>query len=71
MVPALTLFELDEMMTAYASYEKLSEIIRHRFEDAKATLRELFARIVFNILCGNPDYHARNHAAFGDGINWS
>ena len=67
MVSALTLFELDEMMAAYASYEKLAEIIRHRFIDAKATLRELFARIVFNILCGNTDDHARNHAAFWDG----
>ena len=67
MVSALTLFELDEMMAAYASYEKLAEIIRHRFKDAKATLRELFARIVFNILCGNTDDHARNHAAFWDG----
>lgn len=67
MVSALTLFELDEMMAAYASYEKLAEIIRHRFVDAKATLRELYSRIVFNILCGNTDDHARNHAAFWDG----
>lgn len=67
MVSALTLFELDEMLAAYASYEKLAEIVRHRFVDAKATLRELFTRIVFNILCGNTDDHARNHAAFWDG----
>lgn len=67
MVSALTLFELDEMMAAYASYEKLAEIIRHRFVDAKDTLRELFSRIVFNILCGNTDDHASNHAAFWDG----
>ena len=67
MVSALTLFELDEMMAAYASYEKLAEIIRHRFVDAKATLRELYSRLVFNILCGNTDDHARNHAAFWDG----
>ena len=67
MVSALTLFELDEMMAAYASYEKLAEIIRHRFTHAKATLRELFSRIVFNVLCGNTDDHARNHAAFWDG----
>ena len=67
MVSALTLFELDEMMAAYASYEKLAEIIRHRFKDPKATLRELFGRLVFNILCGNTDDHARNHAAFWDG----
>jgi serine/threonine-protein kinase HipA len=67
MVSALTLFELDEMMAAYASYEKLAEIIRHRFVDPKATLRELFSRLVFNILCGNNDDHARNHAAFWNG----
>jgi len=67
MVSALTLFELDEMIAAYASYEKLAEIIRHRFINPKATLRELFSRIVFNILCGNTDDHARNHAAFWDG----
>jgi len=67
MVSALTLHELDEMMAAYTSYEKLAELIRHRFKDAKATLRELYARMVYNILCGNTDDHARNHAAFWDG----
>ncbi len=67
MVSALTLFELDEMMAAYASYEKLAEIVRHRFVNSTATLRELFSRMVFNILCGNTDDHARNHAAFWDG----
>ena len=67
MVSALTLFELDEMMAAYASYEKLAEIIRHRFNEPKTTLRELFSRIVFNILSGNTDDHARNHAAFWNG----
>ena len=67
MVSALTMFELDEMMAAYASYEKLAEMIRHRFKNPKVTLRELFSRIVFNILCGNTDDHARNHAAFWDG----
>lgn len=68
MVSALTLFELDEMMVRYASYEILAEIIRHRFYNASATLKELFSRLVFNILCGNNDDHARNHAAFWDGI---
>lgn len=71
MVSALTLFELDEMMASYASYEKLAEIIRHRFVDAKATLREVFSRLVFNILSGNTDDHARNHAAFWDGYRLS
>jgi serine/threonine-protein kinase HipA len=67
MVSALTMLELDEMMAGYASYESLAEIIRHRFVDAQTTLRELFSRIVFNILCGNTDDHARNHAAFWNG----
>ncbi|KEO60018.1 phosphatidylinositol kinase [Thioclava indica] len=67
MVSALTMLGLDEMMARYASYEELAEIIRHRFTDPKGTLRELYGRIVFNILCGNTDDHARNHAAFWDG----
>lgn len=67
MVSALTMLELDEMMARYASYEELATIIRHRFTEPKATLREMFARIVFNILCGNTDDHARNHSAFWDG----
>ncbi len=67
MVSALTLFGLDEMMARYASYEELTDIIRQRFDEPKATLRELYGRLVFNIVCGNTDDHARNHAAFWDG----
>ncbi len=71
MVSALTILGLDEMMARYCSYEDLAEIIRNRFEFPKKTLRELFSRLVFNILCGNTDDHARNHAAFWDGKNLS
>ncbi len=67
MVSALTLFGLDDMMARYASYETLAEIIRYRFTEPKDTLKELFSRLVFNILCGNTDDHARNHAAFWNG----
>ncbi len=67
MVSALTLFGLDEMMARYASYEVLAEIVRHRFTSPKATLHELYGRLVFNVLCGNTDDHARNHAGFWDG----
>ena len=31
------------------------------------TLKELFVRMTFNLLVGNPDDHARNHAGFWDG----
>ncbi|HSC21320.1 MAG TPA: HipA domain-containing protein, partial [Solirubrobacterales bacterium] len=41
--------------------------VRARFTEPKATLKELFSRIVFNILCSNNDDHPRNHAAFWDG----
>ncbi len=67
MVSALTLLELDELMARYASYDQLATVVRHRFSEPKETLRELFSRIVFNILCGNTDDHARNHAAFWNG----
>lgn len=66
-VSALTMLKLDETEARYASYEELAEIIRHRFTKPKQTLEELFGRIVFNILSGNTDDHARNHAAFWDG----
>jgi serine/threonine-protein kinase HipA len=59
------------MMARYASYADLAELIRGRFTDAKTTLRELFARIAFNILVGNTDDHARNHAAFWNGESLS
>ena len=68
-VSALTMFELDEMMARHASYQLLAEIIRLRFRSPRNDLRELFARLTFNILCGNTDDHARNHAAFWDGRN--
>jgi serine/threonine-protein kinase HipA len=67
MVSALTMLGLDEMMARYASYEELAHLIRHRFTEPKATLRELYGRLCFNVLCGNTDDHARNHAAFWDG----
>jgi serine/threonine-protein kinase HipA len=67
MVSALTILELDEYAARYASYADLAQIVRSRFVEPAATLRELFSRIVFNVLTGNTDDHARNHAAFWDG----
>jgi serine/threonine-protein kinase HipA len=67
MVSALTILGLEDMTARYASYVDFAEIIRHRFTEPKATLKELFCRLVFNIMCGNTDDHARNHAAFWNG----
>ncbi len=67
-VSALTILELDaEREARYATYHELAQIIRARFTRARDTLHELFARIVFNILVGNIDDHARNQSAFWDG----
>lgn len=67
MVSALTMFGLNDMTARYAGYEDFAEIIRHRFIEPQKTLKELYSRLVYNILCGNTDDHARNHAAFWDG----
>jgi serine/threonine-protein kinase HipA len=67
LVSALTMLGLPEIAPREASYAKLAQIVRERFTDPKETLRELFSRITFNILSGNTDDHARNHAAFWDG----
>ncbi len=67
MISALTMFGLSDMTARYASYEDLAHIIRMSFANPKDSLKEMFSRLVFNILSGNTDDHARNHAAFWDG----
>lgn len=67
LVSALTMLGLPETAPREASYSNLVPIIRRLFTDAGPTLRELFERIIFNILSGNTDDHARNHAGFWDG----
>ena len=62
---ALTILGLDEFTGArYGSYADLADHIRQSFTSPAATLRELFSRVVFNILVGNTDDHPRNHAAY-------
>lgn len=67
MLSALSLLNLHEMEARYAHYQDLADLIRQQFEDPKASLKELFQRLSFNVLIGNTDDHARNHAAFWDG----
>jgi serine/threonine-protein kinase HipA len=67
MVSALTMLGLRPVDGHYGSYPDLADVIRKRFTEPDLTLRELFSRIVFNIIVGNTDDHARNHAAFWDG----
>ncbi len=44
----------------------VTSIFLQRFQDSEL---ELFGRLTYNILCGNTDDHACNHAAFWDGKN--
>ena len=67
MISALTIFGAHELSAHHCSYVDLADAIRARFTNPRETLREVFLRMVFNILVGNTDDHARNHAAFWDG----
>jgi serine/threonine-protein kinase HipA len=66
-VSALTVLGLPEEAGRYATYYDFADRLRAEAAEPAATLRELFSRIVFNILVSNTDDHARNHAAFWDG----
>jgi serine/threonine-protein kinase HipA len=70
-VSALTILELAEHEARYASYPDIADNIRKNFYQPTEALRELFARIVFNVCVGNTDDHARNHAALWDGSQLS
>jgi serine/threonine-protein kinase HipA len=72
LVSAATVLSMQTIVAAqHFSYVELADEIRRRFVNPDANLRELFSRIMFNILVGNTDDHARNHAAFvlDDGLD--
>lgn len=71
-VSAATILSMQTIVAAqHFTYVELADEIRARFVNPDANLRELFSRIMFNILVGNTDDHARNHAAFviDDGLD--
>lgn len=71
-VSALTLLNGNEADMDDLSYtDDFAPFIRKSFSAPRSNLHELFGRMVFNILCGNSDDHARNHAAFWDGVTLS
>jgi serine/threonine-protein kinase HipA len=66
-VSAATVLGLDPYLGArYASYHELADRLR-AVSTNPDDARELFARITFNVIVGNTDDHARNHAAIWDG----
>lgn len=67
MLSALTLLDLDDTEGTLASYPDLSEVLLRHARDARGERADLFRRMAFNILVGNEDDHAKNHACFWNG----
>jgi serine/threonine-protein kinase HipA len=59
---ALSLMEWDERDRTLWSYPALADRMRAAILAQPEELRELFRRMVFNVLCRNIDDHPRNHA---------
>jgi len=72
MVSGLTVLGLDERWAWEASYPGLVDRLREDSVSFRKSATELFGRMVFNVLIGNTDDHARNHAFFlTDGVGLS
>lgn len=68
-VSGLTMALTDEMYARYVSYPQILDVLRLYAKDATEAGPELFRRIAMNIAISNNDDHARNHAAFWDGMH--
>jgi serine/threonine-protein kinase HipA len=68
MLSMLTVLGYAAMSSRHASYAEMADTIRAGpWTDVPGTLRELYRRLVLNVIVGNNDDHLRNHAAFWDG----
>ena len=70
MISGLTALQLHETESLLASYLDLAGFIRRYAKDAGHDNSQLFRRMMFNVLIGNNDDHARNHAFFWDGTRY-
>ncbi|MGD9007303.1 MAG: HipA domain-containing protein [Desulfobacteraceae bacterium] len=70
MISGLTALQLHETESQLASYLDLTGFIRRYAKNALRDNAQLFRRMLFNILIGNNDDHARNHAFFWDGTHY-
>lgn len=67
LISGLTALQLHESEAVLASYPELASFIRRFGAHYPADAQQLYRRMIFNILVGNTDDHARNHAFFWDG----
>lgn len=69
-ISALTLLGAHESESTRKSYADIAAALRQYGADFTADARELFRRMVFNILCNNTDDHLRNHGFLWEGGGW-
>ena len=69
-ISALTILGAHESDSSKYSYRQIADQIRLFSSEPMADGRELWMRMVFNILCSNNDDHLRNHGFLWDGSGW-
>jgi serine/threonine-protein kinase HipA len=69
-ISGLTLTGAHESESSRQSYRRLAEQLRLLGAAPARDARELWQRMVFNILCNNTDDHLRNHGFLWDGKGW-
>jgi len=67
MFSALTALQLADFEARYASYPDFADFLMRYSHAPAEDCRELYRRMVFNMMVGNTDDHARNHSVFWDG----
>jgi serine/threonine-protein kinase HipA len=71
LISGLTALQLHETEALLASYPEMASFIRRSGANFPADAQQLYRRMIFNILIGNTDDHARNHAFFWDGHHYT
>jgi serine/threonine-protein kinase HipA len=69
-ISGLTITGAHESESSRQSYRRLAEQLRLFGSDPVKDSRELWQRMLFNILCNNTDDHLRNHGFLWDGKGW-
>jgi serine/threonine-protein kinase HipA len=69
-ISGLTITGAHESESVQQSYRRLAEQLRLFGSDPVKDAKELWRRMVFNILCNNNDDHLRNHGFLWDGKGW-